>query len=376
MIQLFSNTIGADELENIKEVFKSRWIGQGEIVKEFEKEFGRLINSSNVLMTNNCTSALFMACKLMDLKKGDEVLIPTINFIGVANAVASTGATPVFVDVNLDTLNIDVEDAISKLTNKCRAVIPIHYGGHPCNMKELNRLSKEYGLYIVEDSANSIISTYNGRNCGTIGNMGCFSFDAMKILSIGDGGAIVLDNKELYNKAISYRYLGFKDSSSGIDSLKRNKYRWWEFDIDTPAGRYTSNNILAAIALSQLTKLQYFVTKRKRIWEIYQKEFKDMVDYISLPPEPLPNTTSSYYFYWIKTNKRDELAKYLIDNDIYCTFRYFPLHLVPYYYRRKKVKLHNAEIINKQTLNIPLHQNLSDSDIDKIITTVRKFFRK
>lgn len=367
-IQLFSNSLGDEELEAIKPVLKSKWIGFGNESKLFEKELGKKIGCSRLLAVNSCTSALFMSMKILGIASGDEVIIPSVNFIGVANAVLEVGAKPIFADVGLKTLNIIPEEIERLRTKNTKAVILLHYGGHPCDMEKIHEVTE--GIYIIEDNANSILSKYKGISCGTLGDIGCFSFDAMKILSIGDGGAITVKDEKLFEKAQQLRYLGIKDRQSGIDALKEKDHRWWEIELYRSSGRYITNDISSAIGRIQLRKLDSFIKRRKEIWHIYQKELAHL-DWLTTPPEPLPGTESSYYLYWIKAKERDKLAKHLIENGIYCTFRYYPLHLIKFY--GHKECLPNSEQLSDITLNIPMHQNLSDKDVKKVIQTIRDF---
>ncbi|MDZ7261180.1 MAG: DegT/DnrJ/EryC1/StrS family aminotransferase [candidate division KSB1 bacterium] len=374
MIQIFSNSLGQEELDALKRVFESRWIGYGSESKRFEKEFGEKIGCPNTLLVNCCTAALYMSMRILDIGPGDEVIIPTINFIGAANAICDSGARPVFADVERDTLNILPGEITRLRSNKTKAVLLLHYGGHPCNMDQV--WQETLGLRIIEDSANSIVSKYRGKNCGTLGDIGCFSFDSMKILSVGDGGAIAINDPSLVNRAIEERYLGLlPKGSSGVDSLQEKPNRWWEIEMSRTANRYTSNDIIGAMARVQLKKLDAFIQRRKEIWTIYQSEFAGL-EWLECPPEPLPQAEGSYYLYWlrIKHGQRDSLARYLVDNGIYCTFRYFPLHLIKVYGHFGK--LANAEWLNESVLNIPLHQNLSETEIAKIVDTVKRFGKK
>jgi len=369
MIQIFSNTLGAEEVEAVSRVFESKWLGYGNESKLFEKEFGEKIGNDKVLVTNCCTSALYLSMRILGIGKGDEVIIPSVNFIGCANAVIDNGAKPVFADVDPSTLNI-IPSEISRLRNeRTKAVMLLHYGGHPCDMDEIHKNTD--GLYVIEDSANSIVSKYKGKNCGTFGDVGCFSFDSMKILAVGDGGAISVKNDELFEKAKAYRYFGLSPKgSSGIDSMKNGRGKWWEIHMVCTSNRCTSNDITSSIGRVQLRKLDGFIEKRKSIWRMYQDEFRG-IEWLKCPPEPLHGSKSSYYLYWLQMKDRDKFAKYLVDNGIYCTFRYYPLHLISQY--KWKGSLPNAEQINETTINIPLHQNLSDDDLYHIVKVVKAF---
>ncbi|MDD3296596.1 MAG: DegT/DnrJ/EryC1/StrS family aminotransferase [Candidatus Omnitrophica bacterium] len=371
MIQVFSNSLGKDELAALAPVFESKWIGLGKASKLFEEELGKKLGSKRVLLTDSCTSALFLAVRILGIGPGDEVIIPSVNFIGTANAVISSGAKPVFVDVDTRYFNILPEEIERARTKKTKAVLLLHYGGHPCDMEKIYTAAK--GLYIIEDNANSPFSKYKEKSCGTLGNVGCFSFDAMKILCTGNGGALCLGSDELYDKAVGLRYFGLKKKKqSGIDSFKENQKRWWEIELDSASGRFVTCDIISAIGRIQLKKVDEFIKRRKEIWNIYQKELNGL-PWLITPPEPLANTESSYYFYWLKVpgGKRDAFARYLVENGVYCTFRYFPLHLIRYYGSKETLK--NSELINEEAIDIPLHQNLTGRDVEIIISAVKKF---
>lgn len=373
MIPIFSNTLGEEELIAIQKVIESRWIGLGPKTKEFENEFAKKINTNYCLMVNSASAATYLVLKAFGIGQNDEVIIPSINFVACSNSVIELGAKPVFADVDPNYFTLLPKEIDRLKTDKTKAIILLHYGGHPINYDAIKDVSDE--ILIIEDSANSILSKYKGKYCGTLGDAGFFSFDAMKTLSTGDGGAIVIKNKAYYDKLISLRYLGLAPKkTSGIDSFKEKEKQWWEIELDSISNRFLMNDIAAAIGIEQLKKLESFIEKRKMIWNSYQKELKD-IEQLILPPEPLANTESSYYLYWlrVKNNLRDKLAKYLVENDIYVTFRYYPLHLIKYY--NYKINLPESEKIVAESLNIPLHQNLTENDIEIIINTIKKFVR-
>jgi len=370
MIQLFSNTLGEDEVSGIRDVFKTRWLGSCDRTREFESEFKKKIDHPlfDVLSTNSCTAALIIALKTFGIGPGDEVIIPSINFVGCANAVLMQGAVPVFCDVDPEYWNASPVDIEKRITKKTKAIILLHYGGHPCHMDAIHHVCK--GLYIIEDAANSISSYYKGKHCGTLGHAGVWSFDAMKTLVTGDSGMLAIRN-EFYEKAQAFRYLGLT-RNSGIDSV--NEDRWWEYQLDEISDRNVMNDITAAMGLAQLKKLPRFIKERKSIWKIYQREFKDCEN-LTTPPEPLPGTESSYYFYWLKIKDgRDELARELVKNGVYCTFRYYPLHLIDKY--KSKTKPLVAHYLKDVALNIPFHQNLSDVDIELIVNLIQDRARR
>ncbi|NIQ90669.1 MAG: aminotransferase class I/II-fold pyridoxal phosphate-dependent enzyme, partial [Deltaproteobacteria bacterium] len=232
MIPIFSNTLGKEELEMVAKVFESRWLGQGTHCTAFEEEFAAYLNTERVLLTNCCTASLYIALRALGISDGDEVILSTMNFVACASAVIDAGAIPVYADVNERTLNILPSEIARLRTERTKAVILLHYGGYPAPMDEIRNAAE--GLLIIEDSANSIASRYKGQACGTLGDAGTWSFDAMKMLVMGDGGALWLKDEEAHEMAKAYRYLGLAPkTTSGMDSAGEKNSRWWEYDMAT-----------------------------------------------------------------------------------------------------------------------------------------------
>jgi aminotransferase len=351
MIQIFSNTLGEQELSAVEQVFKSRWVGRGKECKAFEKEFAAHLGVKNVLLFNSCTAATYTMLDALWIGEGDEVIVPSIQFVGVANAIIDHGAMPVFADVDPHTLNILPSEIERLRTEKTKAVFLLHYGGHPAPMNDILEASRE--LLVLEDAANAVSSTYYG-------------------FSMVDGGALWIKGHTYQWRTEILRYFGLPvKNNSGIDSAKKGNGRWWEYELLSTSGRHISNDVMAAIGRVQLSKLDRFIDVRKRIWARYQCDLAGVGD-LALPPEPLQFCNSSYYLYWIQTERRDELARFLLENDIYTTFRYYPLHLVGHY--GSDASLPNAESVNETTLCLPLHQNLSNSDVSYIVDKVQEFF--
>jgi len=370
MIPVFSNTLAYDELTAVRRIFNSRWLGKGPQCDTFEAEFAQHIGRERVLLFNSCTSATFALVEAMGIGPGDEVIVPSVQFVGVANAVVSAGATPVFADVDQHTLNL-LPDEVSRLCNeRTVAVFLLHYGGHPAPFSEIQEAAGTW-LPILEDAANAVASTYHGVPCGTLGHAGVWSFDSMKELVMVDGGALWTLYDERMDIAQQLRYFGMPvKRASGTDSARDGAARWWEFEVEAAAGRHINNDVLASIARVQLRKLPVFIRKRRRVWETYQAELVDVPD-LTLPPEPLPGCESSYYFYWVQLEQRDELARYLFDRDVYSTFRYHPLHLVEFYGHQGS--LPNAEWAAAHTLCLPIHQNLTEGEQSLIIDLIKEF---
>jgi len=366
MIPIFSNTWDEAEIEAIRTVAKSRWLGMGAECHRFEYELAAHLRVGQILLLNNATAGLSLALRALGLKTRQEVIIPTVHFVGAANAILECGAYPVFADVDPLTLNLLPSEIDRLWTKRTWGTMMLHYGGHAADMDPL--LDAGRGLRMVEDAANGIATTYHEQAIGTLADAGVWSFDSMKILVIGDGGALWLRDAEGYELAARMRNHGMS-VFSGTDNVKRAD-RWWEFKVSEPSGRFVSNDILAAVGRVQLPKLAGFIERRLAVWQAYQRELAEVGDLL-LPPEPLPDTTASYYLYWVQTARRDELARYLVDHGIYCTFRYHLLHRA----YKQIFHLPNAERIAERALCLPMHQNLSDADVDKIVTTVKEFYR-
>lgn len=371
MINVFQPSLGEEEAESVKKVLQSNWLGKGKMVEAFEEQFAEhlKVEKKHIKTTNCCSEGLFSSMKILNIRAEDEVIMPTISFVGAGNAVCANGSKLVLCDVDPHTLNVRACDIEKKITAKTKAILLLHYGGVPCEMDEILDMADSYNLKVIEDSACSVASTYKGKACGTMGDIGTWSFDTMKILVCGDGGAIYIKDEEQAKFAEKLMYFGL-ESKSGYTNTVDSK--WWEFEISQYGHRSIMNDITASMALTQLNKLRGFVEKRKIVHDIYDNELKDL-GWLKIPEKLSNDCESSFYFYPIQINssKRDELASYLRENDIYTTFRYFPLHKVSYYGIRETFP--NAEYAAYNTLCIPIHQSLSTDEVMYIVGKIKEF---
>lgn len=371
MINVYQPTLGKEELNAITQVFESNWLGKGKRVAEFEEKYADHIGSSAdlVLSTNCCSEGLFSSMHLLDIKPGDEVIVPSISFIGAGNAVCAHGAKLVLCDVDPHSLNARAEDIEKVITPKTKAILLLHYGGIPCEMDEIMELAKKHNLKVIEDAAAGVCSSYKGKAIGTFGEMGMWSFDAMKILVCGDGAMLHFNTPELRKKADRWLYFGLETKSGYENSVAQ---KWWEFDISSFGHRAIMNDITAAMALEQLKKLPMYMEKRAHVHDFYNKHLKKF-SWIELPPELPEYVKTSYYFYHIqvKNGKRDLFAKFLRDNGVYTTYRYYPLHRVPGY--GVSGNFPNSDYAADNTLNLPIHQSISDDDLNHILRVIKEF---
>lgn len=365
MIKVFGSKVGTEELSQVADSVQKQWLGAGPKVQEFEKKFRQKINASNFLMIDNASNGLFLACKLLDIPAGSEIILPSFTYVACVHAVVMAGFKPVFCDVSYESQNISVELIKPHISSKTGAIMVVHYAGLPVDMSPIIEL----GFPIIEDAAHAVNSFYNGQHCGTIGDIGVFSFDSMKNLAVGEGGGITCRSLQYFDRANNLRLSGV--GSSSFDQSGNNRNRWWEQQASEAFIKMKPSDIIAGFGIAQLAKLNNLQTIRRNIWYRYQAELNDIGD-LELPLEANKNSQHSYFTFCIKTTKRDQLARYLYKKGIYTTLRFFPVHLINLY--RTGTRLVNTERLNETALNIPLHPDLTDIEIESVIYDIQDFF--
>ncbi|MGW7081655.1 DegT/DnrJ/EryC1/StrS family aminotransferase [Streptomyces sp. NPDC054866] len=371
MINLFQPQVGDEELDAVAGVFQDRWLGHGPRTKAFEAAFAAHLDVApeHVVFINSGTAGLFLAMESLDLKPGDEVVLPSLSFLAAANAVVSTGARPVFCDADRRTLNPTLEDIEHVLTERTKAVVVLHYGGYPGDIVRIAARCRELGITLVEDAACSVASRVDGQALGTFGDLAMWSFDAMKVMVTGDGGMIYVKDAEQAARVRRLAYHGLAQAS-GFGYAKVSA-RWWELDIPEPGRRVIGNDLTAAIGSVQLRRLPELVGRRKEIVALYERELADLPGLLTPPALP-DGHESTHYFYWVQMDPRirDEVAGDLYSADIYTTFRYAPLHKVPAY-GAAGVELPASDWAADRTLCLPLHPGLSDADVRTVVSVLR-----
>lgn len=365
MINVFQPSLGDQEVEALRTTFSTNWIGRGPKTAAFEKAWADHVGVSvdNVQSVSTCTDGLFAIMDVV-LSAGDNVVMPSISFVGAANAVLAAGCDVVFCDVDYRTLNPTLSHIEAVANENTRAVVLLHYGGVPCaELGEIAAWCKKHNIYLVEDCACAPASIYNRTHVGTVGDFGVWSFDAMKIMSTGDGGMIYCKDKAHHDQIASYLFFGLT-SKSGFTS--KAKTRWWEFDVHYPGRNAVMNDIESTIGLVQLGKLASFVWWRKQLYIQYSLRLTGWDWFTTAMPIVPKDTISSYYLYWIQTEHRDELAAYLRENEVYVTFRYYPLHKVELYGQTRRTDLRTSNRVADQTICLPLHQGMTLDDVNKI----------
>lgn len=372
MIPIFQPNTNEEEIIALKEVLESCWLGLGPKTAEFEEKFATYIGTNYAVALNSGTSALDLAIKLFDIHEGDEVLVPTMTFVSTAHAVVYNRAIPVFVDIDKKTLNIDIEDAKNKVTERTKAVIPVHYSGRPVDIDVLKSgLSKD--IIIIEDAAHASGSSCKGKKCGALGDIGTFSFHVVKpLIAGGDGGAITLNDEKMKQRAKRLRWLGIDKTT--WERTGENKEYLWDYDVEEIGLKCHMNDLQAAFAIVQLKKLDEGIRLRRERANLYS-ELLSEINEVECPLSDDNEYRSSWHLYCIKCEKRDELSVYLKEQGITTGVHYKPIHLYSCY-GEKKPYLKNAEEVFKTILTLPLFVALTFEEVRYIVDKVKVFYAK
>lgn len=365
MIPYGHQKIDRDDIRAIIDVLKSDWITQGPKIQEFEKTLAKYCNSKYAVAVSNGTAALHLAYLAADLKTGDEVITTPNTFVATSNMLLAVGAKPVFCDIRLDTYNVD-ENKIEKYINKrTKAIVPIHFAGHPCEMNKILHLAKKHKLLVIEDGSHALGAEYKNKKIGSLGDMTIFSFHPVKSITTGEGGAILTNNKNLYEKMIHLRSHGIKKDENGFNVMTELGYN------------YRLTDIQSALGLSQLKKLDKFIRLRRVIASWYFQELGNIKEIIL--PVKFTNSRSAWHIYIIRTKNqktRNSLAKYLKNNGIGVNFHYPAVYDHPYYRKNGyvKTKLANEETYHNSCLTLPLFPTLSKKEVKYVCNKIKSFY--
>ncbi len=370
MIKSSRGCCGAEELAQVKEAFEYGYFGLAFKVNEFEEKLAEYLETDRqVVAVNTGTSALHIALDALDLQADDEVILPSFTFVATAQAITACGAKPVFCEVNAETMLMDIEDVKKRITNKTKAIMPVHYAGACCDMEALLELKKQYGIRIIEDAAHAIGSVYKGKKIGSFADITCFSFDSIKVMTCGEGGAVVTNDTELAEILRKKRLLGIDRKAMHVKDWKQ---RSWIYDVPFTGFRYHMSNINAAIGLAQLQKLDLFIAKRRELCNKYIAELKD-ISGIELPVYDFDTIAPFMFVIRVKDEKRDALKSFLMEKDIESGISYIPCHTFSLYNNQESMPV--TEQIFKEILCLPLHYDLTNDNICEIATAIKEFFK-
>lgn len=356
-IKLFDPVVGVKEENVILKVLKSRMWATGSgigNVSRFEDEFRKYIGSRVCVALNSGTAALHLALSLVDIKN-KEVILPSLSFVSTAHAVLYNGGKPIFVDIDPETLCLDPEAVKSKITKKTRIILPVHFGGMPCKLHEISNLCKQNKIKLIEDAAHAVGTRYKNKKIGLHGMAVCFSFHPVKNLAMPTGGAITLNEKNSENFGKILKALRW----CGISNRQGPKYA-----VNSLGWNYYMNEFSAAIGLVQLKKLDRLNSIRKKIAKRYYNE-------IEIESKMPFNHDCSYHLYWIQVKNRNYFMNKMKKEGIETGIHYFPIHKMKVYSSNTKLK--NTEEASRHLVSIPIHPNLQDSDVTRIIKLTNKF---
>jgi aminotransferase len=367
MIDVFKPAISQIEIDAAEAVLRSGWIGRGPQVAALEQVWAAYIGApvGNVLTTSCATEALFQVMAQLGRKPG-AVIMPANSYIGTANAALAAGLSVRLCDVDLQNMNPTVDDILNVLDEEVVAVVIQHYGGVPTDQPIIAELCWQHGIRLIEDCACAPASRVRDVPSGSNCDFGIWSFDAMKVLTAGDGGMLFCRDGATAAEIRRQTLLG-QDNFSGQQS---SGARWWEFNVRQPGRRAVMNDIEAAIGLAQFARLPELVAARRALWLDYWLRLRDQT-WLNVPPENDPAVLSSYYTFWVQTERRDALASFLRERDIYTTYRYWPVHRAYGWESRWP----NADWAADHTLNLPLHPGLTLDDIELICASIAEFGR-
>jgi UDP-4-amino-4,6-dideoxy-N-acetyl-beta-L-altrosamine transaminase len=360
--------IDDEDIEAVAAALRSSYLTQGPLVKEFEDKIAKYCGAKYAVAVNSGTSALHAACHAAGVNPGDEVITSPITFVASANAVLYCGGKPVFADISDDTINIGPAEIKNRLSNRTRAIIPVHFAGHPCDMEEISGIAEKNKLSIIEDAAHALGAEYKGTRIGSCkySDMTVLSFHAVKHITTGEGGIITTNDETLYQKLIRFR-------THGITRDVESDEGPWYYEMQQLGYNYRITDFQCALGISQLAKLDRFVARRREIVARYQKEFSNENSLI-LPIEK-ENCASSWHLYIIQVKgDRKKTFQTLRDKGIGVNAHYLPVYLQPYYQKLgyKRGSCPKAETYYSRTITLPLYPKMSDPDVAVVIKAVRE----
>ncbi|PIP81586.1 MAG: aminotransferase [Elusimicrobia bacterium CG_4_9_14_3_um_filter_62_55] len=369
MIAISRPVTGPEEILAMQKIFESGWLGLGSTVYEFEEELKKYLGVGNAIAVNTGTSALHIALAGFGVGPGDEVILPSITFAACVQAVISLGARPVFAESHEESLLIDIDDVEKKLTSKTKVVMPVHFAGASCDMLRLMALAEQRGFKVIEDAAHAFGSDYKGRKVGTMGHAACFSFDPIKNITTGEGGAVVLSDDGVAEDIRRMRILG-------IDKDTWNRYkntRAYLYEVVSPGYRYHMPNFCAAVGLEQLKKLPGFIARRREIGLRYQKAFTGVPGLTPIALD-LNEVVPHIYIVRVAAERRDAFMEALKGRGVGTGVHYIANHSQPFFSQYAKEPLPRADILWREIVTLPMHCALTDAEVDTVIEAVLAFF--
>jgi len=368
-----SPSIGDAEISEVVSCLKSGWIGQGDRVERFEREFALYKGANHAIAVSSGTAAIQLSLFGLGIRPGDEIIAPAMTFCPSLSAIIHAGAAPVLVDCLPSTFNIDPAAIERRITARTKAILAVHMCGRCCDMDPILDIARRRGLRVIEDCAHAIESRYHGQSSGLLGDIGCFSFYATKNLTTGDGGMVITKDERLHRRMKLVSCQGM--SATAWERFRRKSDTYRAISIGY---RCSMNDFAASLGLVQLTRLASRWERRDQVWRAYNRELQGLP--LTLPPSPEPDTRHAYHLYTPLLGKklaarRGAIIEAMWEENVGMGVHYIPVHQHPYYRRRfglRRADFPNADAIGAQTISLPFSSELTDGDVSDVCAALRR----
>jgi len=371
-IPVFAPCIGKDTLDHVANAFDVGWLGMGASTKEFEDRIAEFLELKKryVVTTNTGTAALHIALRACGIGPGDEVITPSFNYVADQQAIRMAGANVVMCDIRDDNLGIDCEKAEKLITKKTKAIIPLHFAGIPCDQKGVYKLSEKHGLRVIEDAMHAFGTKIDGKKIGSYGDITCFSFDPVKVITSIDGGCVIVNDEKEVEKLHHLRLLGVDKDTTERYKNKRS----WDYDVVSDGYRYHLTNIMASIGISQTKKVNEFIKSRQKVCQEYNAAFGKISE-VKIPESNFEDISPWIYSLRILNGKREALIEHLRGMKIDVGIHFIPVHKHAYFANSRYGDMTVTEKVVKEVLTLPLHSNMKPDFVERVINGVTRFFK-
>lgn len=370
-IPVFQPHIHVDTIKHVTDALDVGWLGMGALTQEFEQRISEYLglHGRYVVATNTGTSALHIALRAAGIGPGDEVITPSFNYVADHQAVRMCGAEVVMCDIRNDDLGIDCEKAAALITPRTKAIIPLHFAGVPCDQEGVYRLAERHGLRVIEDAMHAFGSEIGGRKIGAYGDVTCFSFDPVKIITSIDGGCVVVNDEDELHRLQRMRLLGVdKDTTERY----RNR-RAWDYDVISEGYRYHLTNIMASVGISQIKRVDEFIASRRRVCQAYSRAFAPIPG-LKVPQTDFSAVSPFIYSLRVTDGRRAELIEHLRTREIDTGIHFIPVHRHAYFADCRTGDLSVTEKVVTEVLTLPLHSNMRSEFVERVVEGVTSFF--
>jgi dTDP-4-amino-4,6-dideoxygalactose transaminase len=370
-IPVFKPHIGVDTLKHLTDALDVGWLGMGATTKEFEDRIGEFLglDGRRVVAANTGTSAFHIALRAAGIGPGDEVITPSFNYVADHQAIRMTGAEVVMCDIRDDNLGIDASKAETLITRRTKAIDPLHFAGIPCDMEGVYRLAEKHGLRVLEDASHAFGTEVGGRKIGSYGDITWFSFDPVKVVTSVDGGCVVLERADEFERLQRLRLLGVDK-----DTTERYKNRRaWDYDVVSEGYRYHLTNIMASVGISQLKRAAEFIASRQKVCRAYSDAFRG-IGGLKVPQSDFEGVSPFIYSLRVLDGKREALIAHLDARGVDVGIHFIPVHRHAHFASCRRGDMSVTERVVKEVLTLPLHSNMRPVDVERVIEGITSFY--